>query len=136
MAVRFKLDMCGIKLKLDQWHKFSQHERQVLLELPCETEQEITDYRWLLQRLVLDYTGEPAKDLAVDPHAAWMDVDAVPSEVKAKATEFDITLHSDQWAALTPIQRFALVKLSRSSHENRNFLPALQEFGVAKQEDV
>jgi hypothetical protein len=33
-----------------------------------------------------------------------------------------------QWASLTPLQRFALIKLSRSSHEDKNFLPALKEF--------
>ncbi|NEQ62650.1 MAG: nitrate reductase associated protein, partial [Moorea sp. SIO4A1] len=31
-------------------------------------------------------------------------------------------------AELTPIQRFALIKLTRPSHENKNFLPALKEF--------
>jgi hypothetical protein len=133
MAVRFKLDTCGIKLKLDQWHKFSQHERQALLDLPCETEQEITNYRWLLQRLVVDYTGEPAKDLAVAPHPPWMDTDKVPDETSEKAAELGLTLPVEQWADLTPVQRFALIKLSRSGHENRNFLPALQEFGLGEQ---
>jgi hypothetical protein len=37
----------------------------------------------------------------------------------------------EQWAALSPLQRFALIKLSRSSHENSNFLPALKEFQLA-----
>lgn len=136
MAVRFKLDTCGIKLKLEQWHKFSQHERQALLDLPCGTEQEITEYRWLLQRLVLDSTGEPAKDLAVDPHPAWMEPGKVPEDTSAKAAELGITLQVDQWANLDPIQRFALIKLSRSGHENRNFLPALQEFGLAEDENT
>ncbi|MGB0562374.1 MAG: nitrate reductase associated protein, partial [Spirulinaceae cyanobacterium] len=36
-----------------------------------------------------------------------------------------------QWQALRPDQRFALIKLSRPGHENRNFLPAMQEFGLA-----
>jgi hypothetical protein len=31
---------------------------------------------------------------------------------------------------LTPLQRFALIKLTRSQHENNNFLPALIEFGL------
>jgi hypothetical protein len=31
-------------------------------------------------------------------------------------------------AKLSPAQRFALIKLSRPSHENHNFLPALKEF--------
>lgn len=35
-----------------------------------------------------------------------------------------------QWAALLPLQRFALVKLARSRHENENFVPAMREFGL------
>ncbi len=34
----------------------------------------------------------------------------------------------EQWKKLTKIQRFVLTKLSRSNHENRNFIPALREF--------
>ncbi|WP_439648941.1 nitrate reductase associated protein [Leptolyngbya ohadii] len=34
-------------------------------------------------------------------------------------------------AILTAMQRFALIKLSRSQHENKNFLPALREFNLA-----
>jgi hypothetical protein len=40
MQVRYKLDTCGVKLKLPDWNHFSQAERQQLVELPCETETE------------------------------------------------------------------------------------------------
>nr|WP_319421691.1 nitrate reductase associated protein [Pleurocapsa sp. FMAR1] len=33
-----------------------------------------------------------------------------------------------KWENLTQMQRFVLIKLSRSNHENRNFIPALKEF--------
>jgi hypothetical protein len=131
MGVRFKLDTCGIKLKLSHWNSFSHHERQALVDLPCKTEQEIANYRWLLERLVQDYTGEPPQDLPVDPHPLWMQTHIIPSETAAKAQELGITLTIDQWTTLTSLQRFALIKLSRPSHENRNFLPALREFGLA-----
>jgi hypothetical protein len=36
----------------------------------------------------------------------------------------------DQWRALTTLERYALVKLTRDRHENANFGPALREFGV------
>ena len=52
----------------------------------------------------------------------------VPSNTIEKAAEFGVTITAVQWAALTPLQRFALIKLSRPSHENKNFLPALKEF--------
>jgi hypothetical protein len=51
--------------------------------------------------------------------------------VIAKAQDFQVDLTLQQWASLTPLQRFALIKLSRSGHENSNFLPALQEFQLA-----
>ncbi|MEM6714613.1 MAG: nitrate reductase associated protein, partial [Cyanobacteria bacterium P01_C01_bin.147] len=35
-----------------------------------------------------------------------------------------------QWADLSPLARFALCKLSRPGHENRNFLSALYEFNL------
>ncbi|MFN4279704.1 nitrate reductase associated protein [Thermosynechococcus sp.] len=39
-------------------------------------------------------------------------------------------LTREKWAVLTPLQRFVLVKLSQPGHENCNFWPALQEFGL------
>ena len=40
-------------------------------------------------------------------------------------------LTDGDWNALTPLQRFTLLKLSRDSHDNINFVPALVEFGLA-----
>jgi hypothetical protein len=128
MQVRMKLDTCGIKLKLTHWHQFSQQERQELVEMPCTTGEEIEAYRQYLQQRVMNYTGIPASDLPVEAHPAWMDTTIIPPSVQEKAQEFGLDLTSHQWATLTPEQRFALIKLSRSSHENKNFLPALKEF--------
>jgi hypothetical protein len=128
MQVRMKLDTCGIKLKLTHWHQFSQQERQELVEMPCTTGEEIEAYRQYLQQRVMNYTGIPASDLPVEAHPAWMDTTIIPPSVQEKAQEFGLDLTSHQWATLTPEKRFALIKLSRSSHENKNFLPALKEF--------
>jgi hypothetical protein len=128
MQVRMKLDTCGSKLKLTHWHQFTQQERQALVELPCTTADEIQSYRQYVQQLVMEHTGTPVSDLPVDAHPAWLDVTTIPSSIQEKAQEFEVSLTSQQWAALTPAQRFALIKLSRPSHENKNFLPALKEF--------
>ena len=37
-----------------------------------------------------------------------------------------------QWAALSPLQRFAIFKLTRPGHTNENFEPAMREFGLIK----
>lgn len=134
MQVRFKLDTCGIKLKLPHWHQFSATDRQELVEKPCETAEDIKAYRELLCDLIERHSNEPAKELPIDPNPAWMDVTTIPASVQDKAQEHAIDLTVADWGRLTPLQRFALIKLSRSNHENKNFYPALQEFGIATSE--
>jgi hypothetical protein len=128
MQVRMKLDTCGVKLKLTHWHQFTQPEREVLVEMPCTTADEIETYRQYLQNLVIEHTGAPASELPVDAHPAWMDATTIPVSVQEKAQELAVSITVQQWATLSPAQRFALIKLSRPSHENHNFLPALKEF--------
>jgi hypothetical protein len=128
MQVRFKLDTCGIKLKLQQWFQFTTDQRSQLVTLPCTTEPEIVAYRSFLQQLVLDATGAPASDLPAAEQPEWLNELEVPVSIVSKSQEFGLEFGQEAWRSLTPLQRFALIKLSRSSHENKNFLPALQEF--------
>ncbi|MEM7063818.1 MAG: nitrate reductase associated protein [Cyanobacteria bacterium P01_B01_bin.77] len=130
MLVRMKLDTCGVKLKLTHWHRFSRTERRTLVTMPCDTPDTIVAYRQHLQGLVTHYTGQPAKEMEVPDHSPWLET-AVPESVKHQATVHRLEISTDAWRGLTPAQRFALIKLSRPSHENRNFMPALQEFGLA-----
>ena len=130
MQVRLNLDTCGVKLKLAEWNRFSQEEKQALVDMPAGTSDEAKAYRELLHRLVLEHTGKPATDLPADDHPAWMDEATVPDSVRKKVEDVGVTLTPAQWATLAPLRRFALIKLSRSEHENSNFLPALKEFGV------
>jgi len=128
MQVRYKLDTCGIKLKLSDWNHMTQAEREVLVELPCTTQEEIKSYQEYLQQFILERTGTPVAELPIEPHPAWMDSTTVPVSVHEKAQEIGVTLTTHQWANLTPLQRFALIKLSRSGHENKNFPRAMAEF--------
>ena len=130
MLVRMKLDNCGVKLKLAHWNQFTQQERQMLVDKSCTSKSECKAYRDWLQNLVTIKTGQPAKELAVDPHPPWLDEENIPDSVQQKATECRADLSVEQWSNLSPAKRFALIKLSRPSHENKNFIPALQEFGV------
>ena len=132
MQVRLKLDTCGIKLKLQDWNHFNQAERQMLVEKPCLTPAEIIDYREHLNQVLIQQTGKPGTDLTVDENPPWMDAATVPESVSAKAQELGVTITLGQWASLQPLQRFALIKLSRSSHENKNFLPAVKEFHLVE----
>jgi hypothetical protein len=129
MQVRLKLDTCGIKLKLPQWVRFTPQERETLVEMPCQTPSQVQAYRKLLEDLVLEHMGEAVTELAIDPNPAWESLD-IPTSVQEKAEAIGVNLTPIDWAKLTLDQRFALIKLSRSHHENHNFIPALQEFGI------
>ncbi len=131
MQVRLKLDTCGVKLKLHEWNHFNKEERQGLVEQPCTTPEEIQAYRNKLHQLILEREGTQATDLPVEENPPWMDKTTVPPAVLEKAQSSGVAIAPEQWANLTPLQRFALIKLSRSSHENSNFLPALKEFHLA-----
>jgi len=127
MIVRFKLDRCGIKLKLAEWSRMNQLERQHLAEQLCESKEDVIVYRSWLQMTVYKRTGMHATDLPVDPEPAWMN-ENIPAIVMEKIQEVQLPLTTIQWRTFTDLQKFALVKLSRPGHENRNFPVALKEF--------
>ncbi|WP_416667043.1 nitrate reductase associated protein [Egbenema bharatensis] len=131
MQVRYKLDTCGVKLKLTHWNHLSPEERQTLVQQPCTTEAEIQSYRSYLHQVVHSQMGEVPSDLPIDPDPAWLNGAIVPESVQEQGKSVGVQINSTQWAHLTPLQRFALIKLSRSQHENKNFLPALREFSIA-----
>jgi hypothetical protein len=80
--------------------------------------------------LVLQLTGKPVAELTIEANPAWVDVTTIPHSVHEKAQEIGVIITIEAWKSLTILQRFALIKLSRPSHENKNFLPALQEFNL------
>jgi len=74
MQVRFKLDTCGIKLKLPHWNRFS--PEQEAGGSPRTTADEIQTYRQFLQQIL--ETGEAATDLPVEAYPAWEDSTTIP----------------------------------------------------------
>lgn len=134
MQVRYKLDTCGVKLKLQHWLQFTTPERQTLIDLPCVTASEIQSYRALLCQFVQTHSNETPVDLPIDLQPAWMNETTIPESVQKQGETVGVPVALEQWIALTPIQRFALIKLSRSQHENKNFLPALEEFQLTQRD--
>jgi hypothetical protein len=131
MAVRYKLDLSGVKLSLSQWKRFTEDERRELLALQCETPTEAAQFREQLAALITTRAGEAPKFLAVEAAPAWEERDAVPDQVIAFAKSLGIDPPTlAQWQSLSVLQRFTLLKLSRESHDNVNFIPALREFNL------
>lgn len=133
MAVRLKLDVCGIKLTLRQWSRFARNDREALLTMPCGSRAEAEAYRAEVVDLVASRAGETAKPLAEQAWRYWELPDRIPIAVVDYALSLGLSPPKiSQWAALTSLQRFALIKLTRDNHDNVNFVPAMQEFGLVR----
>lgn len=131
MAVRFKLDRCGVKLSLRQWSRFGPEERNRLLRLACERREEIEAYRRELEELIELRSSQPPEYLPIELQPPWADAGRVPEQVLQFAAQVQVAPPSEsQWASLSPLQRFTLIKLSRAKHDNINFVPAMREFGL------
>jgi hypothetical protein len=130
MIARFKLDACGIKLKLQEWGRMNEEERIHVSTYPCNTEEEIRVYRQFLKAVILYRTGNMAQEIEIDSNPEWANTNKIPEMVKQKSTEIGFFMELKQWQRLNALQRFVLVKLSRPGHENKNFPIAVHEFGL------
>ncbi|MBL8268692.1 nitrate reductase associated protein [Steroidobacter sp.] len=131
MAVRRKLDLCGVKVSLKQWNRFELDEREQMVAQDCETPNEIDTYGRYVVGVIEQRTDDAAQLLERDAGTEWNDPKSVPQRVLDYSMERDVTPPTvAQWAALSPLQRFSIFKLTRPGHSNENFVPAMREFGL------
>jgi hypothetical protein len=131
MAVRRKLDLCGVKVSLKQWNRFTLEERERLVTRECNTPEETDGYQREVAHLLQTRAGDTPQFLDRDAGTEWKDTSAVPQRLIDYCQERGVTAPSlTQWAALTELQRFAVFKLTRPGHTNENFIPAMREFGL------
>ncbi|GBQ94054.1 nitrate reductase associated protein [Asaia krungthepensis] len=137
MAVRLKLDLCGIKLTLRQWSQLSHDDRQSLLGAVCTTPDARQDYHDRLVGLISFRCDEPVRKLVADETYLWRDQTVIPECIVRQADQDGVASPTPAaWHDLSPLERFALVKLARSSHENENFVPAMREFGLLQDQSI
>lgn len=131
MAVRRKLDLAGVKLKLVHWHGLSPAERQSLLQWKDDGCSLKAMGDWLLGRSHSLPEG-PAKALEPARACAWQQADTLPGDVALSCAQLGLQIDPQRWACLDELQRFALIKLSHPGHEHRNMARALGEFGLLR----
>lgn len=131
MAVRRKLDLSGTKLSLAQWSKLPVTRRRALLEAPTESPDAVLSWKNDLLEAVRANGGGEVRECPIEEHPVWRNLEAVPSDLADLAARDCSPISLGQWRSLDELARFALVKLSRPGRENRNFLPAMKEFGLA-----
>jgi hypothetical protein len=129
MAVRRKLDLAGVKLKLQHWSQLGEAERQELLAWPDDAAA-ITALRAHLLARTAGLSAGPARELPRPAGEAWQQTDQLPAVLAASCTQLGLRIRTEGWAELDELKRFALVKLSHPGHEHRNLPRALAEFGL------
>lgn len=133
MIVRFNLDLCGIKLSLKQWSRLGRENRAALATLRCLTWDEIGSYRRDLIAAIRTRAGGEVMLIGIEARPEWEERSFVPVQLAAFAASKHISsIDAERWAALSDLQRFALCKLTRASHDNNNFEPAMIEFGLLR----
>jgi hypothetical protein len=131
MVIRFKLDACGIKLSIHDWSKLSRQEREHLAKMPYDTAEEVASFKTKVEEVIEIHGLGPLEYFSVETNPAWQILTSVPVAIINKAAELTIPAPSvAQWATLSQLQRFTLVKHSREGHKNKYFYPAMKEFGL------
>lgn len=131
MIVRFKLDACGIKLKLKEWNKMNLEERENLAILSIDSVEALASYRSYVEQMIMHHMGGQPTYLSMDQqNASAATADHVPIQVCEKLRELNKEFSLESWQSLSVLKRYALLKLTRPGHENKNFPKALREFGL------
>jgi hypothetical protein len=120
-------------MSLKQWNRIPGDERDQLVARPCGTPPETAAYKEFLSALIAAHTHSAVEFCALEGSPPWSQAHAVPERIREWAQGLGVAAPSaEQWAHLTPLQRFALFKLTRPGHSNENFLPAMREFQLLR----
>ena len=122
-------------MKLAEWSSFPVGERVTLAKKACGNEEEAKEYSRYLSGLIKNYSGKQATPMDIDKYPAWANSNEVPEALSGKLKSFGSDLSMQQWNKLTDLQRFALLKLCKESHESKNFPKAIKEFKLTGERD-
>lgn len=135
MIMRFNLDACGIRVSLSTWNVLCHEEREMLIALPCSSPSERHAYHQRMIAMLNVHTSNPdvaIESVDIEEMPAWQQLSIIPQQVIDRMAELSLPVPTlEQWQFLGDLQRFALIKLTRSGHKNDNLLPALKEFELA-----
>ena len=126
LCVRRKLDLSGVKLKLNHWLALTQDQRQQLVDWP-DTSDALLQLRDHLRQCTASMPDGRAKDLDPVTAAPWQQVDQLPEEVADAAAARGVELTSTHWREIRELDRFALCKLVRPGHDHHNLAAAFNE---------
>jgi hypothetical protein len=131
MAMRIKLDLRGVKLSIRDWSKFSREDREALAGMPYESPEQLLAFRTRVIVLIAAIAGDSTQTPPCPRPAPWEITEEIPAQVVCQTAALGARGPTRaQWAALSGLQRYALVKLTRKGAKNEKLPAALKEFGL------
>ncbi|QBQ96684.1 nitrate reductase associated protein [Paraburkholderia pallida] len=133
MCVRFNLDRFGLRISLAQWQLLPYEDRRLLARFPVDEDTEIEpNFDHALFEMLRTHANVEPEWFAPEEAPAWRDANTVPGGIANQAALANLREPAvDDWARLAPFQRYVLAKLARKPEANHDFVPAMQEFGLA-----
>jgi hypothetical protein len=126
LCLRRKLDLAGIKLRLNHWLALDQRQRQELVNWPDDPDA-LTAMGEHIRTLTAPMADGEARSLPPAVAEPWQRGEEVPQDVRASAAGLGVELQQERWRRLDELERFALCKLARPGHDHHNLRAALAE---------
>lgn len=128
IAMRYRLDLAGLKIGLEAWLKIPVARRFYLAAFPIATGDGTAAFALEAGRAHCEAVGtEPATVPRSDPET-WSGALPPPEPVVVACRDNGNPMESAQWRQMTDLQRYALLKLSLSRRNPEAFGMAWREF--------
>lgn len=127
LSMRYRLDLSGLKLRLEDWHRLPVAARERLLRMPVGDEGDIASFREAAIGVAASHGCRwPAEVQPVD-RSAWDARAGIPEQVLAACARIPAEPPLEAWPGLPDFRRYALYKLACSGREPGAFAAALRE---------
>lgn len=128
VAMRYRLDLAGLKIGLDGWLKIPVEERFALSSFSIGNPLDIESFQASFLQTALRCIGSvPHMIPRLDPRT-WGKEQPIPASVKDAGAANGIVVEVSAWRRLGDLQRYALWKFSLSKRQPDSFRRAWEEF--------
>jgi hypothetical protein len=127
LSIRYRLDLAGLKLKLEDWLRIPVAARDRLLRMPAGDGEDIAAFKQEVLDIAASNGCRPPAAIGPLERAAWRGEAGIPEAVLAACAKMGRDAPREAWAGFTEFRRYALFKLACSEREPGAFAAALGE---------
>jgi hypothetical protein len=127
LSIRYRLDLAGLKLKLEDWLRIPMGSRERLLRMPVGGEKEVASFREEMLGIAATNGCRVPADVMPLGREAWEGKGGIPDKVREACGRIGAEAVREEWERLPDFRRYALYKLACSEREPGAFAAAHRE---------